>query len=300
VDGAYATGSASDNLPNGISTESCTAPHVPQARAIKSPIECASSRQRRGILAYSGSPIKPSMIEHFLKEFDAQRALKTARKLAAHDLSEWAIVGGWAVEIHCILNRQQSSFRQLTDIDFVVPVFDGIPRSLAELFLFRHVHPSDPPAKMLLQFVDPETALRIDVFRAYGRIMSRTFVVEFPIGPMRLAAREDVIARSARLLLDLGIDIPVPEKNARDYIRISEGMPPTNLQVAWEDHRKPEHPCAFLEADQLVRKLISTHDRLLTMPQFSTDTREVCQRCVPNSPFPLADPAEVLSVLGYC
>jgi hypothetical protein len=240
------------------------------------------------------------VIEHFLKESDAERALKTVRKLAAHDLSEWAIVGGWAVEIHCILNRQQPCFRHLTDMDFVVAAFDGIPRSLAELFLFRHVHPSDPPAKMLLQVVDPETALRIDVFRAYGRTMSRAFIVEFPTGPMRLAAREDVIARTARLLLDLAVNVPVPEKHARDYIRISEGVPPPNLDAAWQDHRKSGHPCGFREADELVRNLISTRDRLLITPQFSTDTRDVCPRCVSHAPFPLADPARILSVLGYC
>jgi hypothetical protein len=72
------------------------------------------------------------------------------------------------------------------------------------------------------------------------------------------------------------------------------------FQVAWEDHRKPEHPRGFREADELVRNLISTRDRLLIMPQFSTDTREGCQRCVPNTAFPLADSAVVLSVLGYC
>jgi hypothetical protein len=225
------------------------------------------------------------VIQQFLKESDAERALKTVRKLAAHDLSEWAIVGGWAVEIHCILKGQEPSFRHLTDIDFVAPAFDSIPRSLAQSFLFRHVHPSDPPAKMLLQFVDPETALRIDVFRAYGQTMGRTFIVEFPTGPMRVAAREDVIARSARLLLDLALDIPVPEKHARDHIRILEGVPPANLEVAWEDHRKPGHPCAFREADQMVRKLISTRDRLLVTPQFSKDTRDVCRRCVPTTLF---------------
>src|SRR5262245_22113800 len=77
---------------------------------------------------YPESPIKPSVLEHFLNESDAERALTTTRKLAAHDLSEWAIVGGWAVEIHSILNRQQPFFRPLSDIDFVVPAFDGIPR----------------------------------------------------------------------------------------------------------------------------------------------------------------------------
>jgi hypothetical protein len=203
-------------------------------------------------LSYPEDRIELGVIEDFLKESDAGRALKTARKLATHDLSEWAIAGGWAVEIHCILNRQKPYLRDVTDIDFVVPVFDSIPGTLAESFLFRHVHPADPPGKTLLQFVDAETALRIDVFRANGLTMSRRRVIEFPAGPIRLLAREDVIAHSARLLLDLDINVPVPEKHARDYIRISKGLPPANLEAAWEDHRKPEHPCAFRDADKLV------------------------------------------------
>jgi hypothetical protein len=182
----------------------------------------------------------------------------------------------------------------------VAPAFDSIPSTLAESFLFRHVHPSDPPGKTLMQFVDAETALRIDVFRAHGLTMSRTHAIEFPTGPIRLLAREDVIAHGARLLLDLDINIPVPGKHARDYIRISEGPPPANLEAAWEDHRKPEHPCAFRDADKLVRELISTRDKLLIRPQYSTCTGDVCPRCVPNARFPLADPAQVLSVLGYC
>ena len=250
-----------------------------------------------GILAYPES--RPYMIEHFLKESDEGRALKTMRKLASHDLAEWAIAGGWAVEIHCILNRQEPYLRELTDIDFVVPAFDSIPGTLAESFLFRHVHPSDPPGKTLLQFVDAETALRIDVFRAYGLTMSRTQVVEFPTGPIRLLAREDVIAHNARLLLDLDSHIPVAEKHARDYVRISEGVPPANLEAAWEDHRKPEHPGLFREADKLVRRLISARTQLLIRPQYSICTHDVCPRCVPDAAFPLADPAQVLSVLGY-
>jgi len=240
------------------------------------------------------------VIQRFLSQSDAERALKTARKLAAHELSEWAIVGGWAVEMHRMLNRQRSSLRRLADIDFVVPAFESIPGSLAESFLFRHVHPSAPPPKLLLQFVDPETALRVDVFRAQGRTMNRTFVIEFPIGPMRLEACEDVVAHSARLLLDLAVAIPVPEKHARDYIRLAEAVSPERLEIAWQDHRNPEHPGEFREADQLVRNLISTRRTLLISQQFSKDTREVCRRCVPDSPFRLADPADVLSVLGYC
>lgn len=56
----------------------------------------------------------------------------------------------------------------MNDIDFVTDSFDCIPESLADDFLFRHVHPFDPPGKTILQFIDAESALRVDVFRACG------------------------------------------------------------------------------------------------------------------------------------
>ena len=240
------------------------------------------------------------MIEHFLSEIDAKRALTTVRKLAGSDLSEWAIAGGWAVEIHCMLNRQQPFFRPLTDIDFVVPAFDSIPSTLAKSFLFRHVHPFDPPGKTLLQMVDTETALRIDVFRAGGRTMSRTQIIELPTWAVRVVALEDVIAHGARILLDLNLNIPVPAKHARDYMRVSQGVPPAIVETAWADHRKPEHPLEFSKTDALVRKLVSTRKKPLITPQYSTEVNDVCPRCVADRRFPLADPAEILSVLGYC
>jgi hypothetical protein len=240
------------------------------------------------------------VIGRFLSAPDARRAGETLSKLAAHDLSDWAIAGGWAVEIHCLLDGREPSLRALADLDFVTPSFDRIPISLAASFLFRHVHPLDPPGKTLMQLVDAETALRIDVFRACGRTMARARDVEFPSGRMRVVAREDVIARGARLLLDLESNVPVARKHARDYLRISDGVPARDLDAAWPDHRKPGHPAAFPEADALVRKLISTRGHLLIEPQYSTDPSETCPRCIPDAAFPLADPARILALLGYC
>lgn len=199
-----------------------------------------------------------------------------------------------------MLNGHEPYSRALTDIDFLVPQFDRIPSTLAGLFLFWHVHPADPPGKTLVQFVDAETALRIDVFRASGLTMNRTHVIEFPTGPIRILEREDVIAHGARLLLAQDINVPVPEKHARDYLRISAGTLPADLEAAWQDHRKPDHPCVFRDADEMVRKLISTRARLLISPQYSTRTRDLCPRCVSNAPFPLADPTQILTVLRYC
>ena len=108
------------------------------------------------------------LLDRFLSVTDADRALHTLRKLRRHDIRRWALTGGLALEFHCLRRGCRTSLRALNDIDFVTDSFDCIPESLADDFLFRHVHPFDPPGKTILQFIDAESALRVDVFRACG------------------------------------------------------------------------------------------------------------------------------------
>jgi hypothetical protein len=61
----------------------------------------------------------------------------------------------------------------------------------------------------------------------------------------------------------------------------------------------PTHPITFGE-NTLVKRLIATHRNLSISPEYSKDTAEICRRCVPTTPFQLADPNVVLSLLGYC
>ena len=238
--------------------------------------------------------------DRFFRDAEAKRVLKTLQKLSQHDISAWALAGGLAVEIHCLRTDQDSSTRPLSDIDFVAAAFDCAPETLGEDFLFRHVHPLDPPGKTILQLVDEETALRIDLFRAYGRIMDRTLSLEFPFGPIQLISAEDVLARTARLLLDLGAGVSVASKHADDYLRLAKLTQTSDLEVAWQDHRKPSHPLTFRKADSLVRDLIETHSNLLVTPEYSNDATQICTRCVPTNKFPLADPHLIISLLGYC
>jgi len=240
------------------------------------------------------------MIRHFLCAADGERALGTFRKLASHSLFRWALAGGFAVEIHCWLRGRPCSIRPLNDIDFIAGAFDCIPRTLAKDFLFRHIHPFDPPGKIMLQFVDPAAALRIDLFRAYGAIMSRTLSVDLPSGPFHLISPEDALARAARLLLDTGERVPVPSKHADDYLRLSELVPASDVETAWRDHRRPTHPVTFRQTKTMLENLVPIHGELLTTPEYSKDTAEVCPRCVPTAPFQLADANVVLSLLGYC
>jgi hypothetical protein len=236
----------------------------------------------------------------FLSIGDSTRAFNTLRKLALHDASRWVLVGGLAVEFHCLRAGPSHSIRHLNDIDFVAPAFECIPETLARDFLFRHVHPFDPPGKTIMQLVDADTSLRVDVFRADGGIMSRAISVDGPSGPLRVVSVEDVVAHETRLLLDLDAGVPVAAKHADDYLRLAELVKSSNMETAWQDHRKPTHPMRFGEADTLLKGLIATRRNLLIGLEYSKDTAEICPRCVRTSPFQLADPNVVLSLLGYC
>jgi len=245
-------------------------------------------------------PPERLVIQQVLSTGDSERAFNTLRKLALHDVSRWVIAGGLAVQFHCLRSRHSHPIRHLNDIDFVAPAFDCIPETLARDFLFRHVHPFDPPCKTMMQLVDADTSLRIDLFRADGGIMSRAISVDVPSGPLRLVSVEDVVAHAARLLLDLDASIPVPAKHAGDYLRLAELVKSSNMETAWQDHRKPIHPVTFWETSGILKRLIATRRNLLIGPEYSKDTAEICPRCVRTPPFPLADPHVVLSLLGYC
>src|SRR6202011_4953409 len=102
------------------------------------------------------------MIQQFLSVADQDRALRSLQKLARHDVSRWALTGGVALGIHRVLLRGEPAIPTLNDLDFIVDSFDCIPETLANDFLFRHIHPFDTPGKTMLQFVDSDSALRMD------------------------------------------------------------------------------------------------------------------------------------------
>jgi len=128
--------------------------------------------------------------------------------------------------------------------------------------------------------------------------MSRAISVDGPSGPLRVISVEDVVAHEARLLLDLDACVPVPAKHADDYLRLTELVKIVQHGNCVQDHRKPTHPMRFGEADTLLKGLIATRRNLLISLEYSKETAEICPRCVRTSPFQLADPNVVLSLLG--
>jgi hypothetical protein len=240
------------------------------------------------------------LLPQFLSVADEARASRTLQKLKQHDIDGWALAGGLALEVHRIDRGCKSSVRALNDIDFIAEAFDSIPQTLADDFLFRHIHPFDPPGKTLLQAIDAASALRVDVFRAYGAEMERTAVANLPFGTIRIVSFEDLVARTARLALDLAKNDPTPSVHVTDFLRLPEFDESLEMETVWSDHRKPWHPTTFAEASRLLKELIPARQHLLIPRDESKDTESVCPRCRGTAAFRFADPKVVVSLLGYC
>jgi hypothetical protein len=220
--------------------------------------------------------------------------------LVQHKIEGWALTGGLALGLHSIVTGMEPNRRPLNDLDFVAERFEDIPETLGEDFLFRHVHPGQQPGGTMIQLVDVDAQLRIDVFRAVGGTFKRANQIKLPAGTFRVVALEDLIARTARLLLALANGVSVPAKHAADLLRLSTMLGPRDAQSAWCDHRKPAHPESFAEAAKILTELISNQRDFLVTPEYSKDVNARCERCVSTIAFPLANPRAILSVLGYC
>jgi len=240
------------------------------------------------------------MFDRFLADLDLDRAERTFRKLARHDISRWALTGGFAAELHIGQRGASQSIRTLHDIDFIVGSFDCIPESLGGDFLLRHVHPFDPPGKTLLQCVDPETKVRVDVFRAYGSVMQRVSAADRSAGLPSMISLQDLTARAARLSWDLSANLPIAPKYAKDFLRLLAIVKTDEVEVAWKEHRKPNAPESFADAALELRKLIESRADLLVTPTHSLDVNALCERCKDRAAFHLADPERIFSLLGYC
>jgi hypothetical protein len=229
------------------------------------------------------------MLDRILSGGDEDLALPALQKLARHDTGRWALTGGLATEIHCLLRGRAHSRRVFNDIDFVVDSFDGLPESLTEDFLFRHIHPADPPGKILLQCIDPDSAVRIDVFRAFGATMSRISRLDLAAGTFGLISVEDLAARAARLVLDLTAGVPTASKYAADYLRLAALVDAGKVETAWRDQRKPGQPDTFAEADLVLQEAIPANQHLLTTTGPWKDDNEACGRCLSTGAFRLSE-----------
>jgi hypothetical protein len=239
------------------------------------------------------------MLDLFLSATDTRRAQGVIQKLVRHDIRSWVLTGGFAVEIHHIIRGVDPIHRSLRDIDFVAASFESLPRGMDKDFLFRHVHPLDPPGKTILQAVDADEAVRVDVFNDGGAASIRAQNVALSGWETQMICLEDLLARMARLSLDISHGEAVPAKHVRDFLRLARLDNPGVAEKVWPYHRRPKHPATFQEASELLQELIPNRHDLLIYPDDSNDIDEVCKRCMPSRDFQLADPKRLRSLLGY-
>jgi hypothetical protein len=236
----------------------------------------------------------------FLSPSDEVRARRTLEKLRRHEIAQWVLTGGMAIELHMLRFGIAVETRPLNDIDFLVDSFDEIPPTLSADFLLRHAHPHDPPAKTLLQCVDSETAVRVDVFRGYGGTTVRASHAELYGCSAKIVPIEDLTARAARLCMDLAFGEPMPAKHARDFLRLLPLVDTRAMEPVWREHRKAQYPESFAETARLLQGLIASRNELLIAPSYSRDVHARCARCVDSESFPQAEAGRVLELLGYC
>ncbi len=239
-------------------------------------------------------------LDTFLSPAGALRANRALARLRRHDISSLVLTGGLAVELHLDSRGGAAEARPLNDIDFLAQSFHSIPLTLASDFLFRHVHPHAPPGKTLAQCVEPHTRVRIDVFRACGNEMARAESIGLSGKITPIVALEDLLARSARICLDLAAGVSVPRKHPRDFLRLLPFAILNDVERVWPGHRKPGDPVSFAEAARLLRDLIASRIELRAGSVYSRDTAATCPRCESTPAFPLAEPDRILSLLGYC
>lgn len=231
---------------------------------------------------------------------DAARVSLALARLAAHAGRGFALTGGVAIEARLIGRTGGRSNRPFNDLDVIVESFDAVPVSLADAFYFRHVHSKAPSGRMLVQLVDPETALRIDVFRTCGATMARCEPITVDTISLRIVSVEDLAARAATLVLDLGRGQPVPRKHAQDLERLVGAVESDRVEIAWRDHRKWDDPPTFQAASARVAELVQARGNLLVVPQYSQDVDAICPKCDDTGRFRLAPATRIQSLLGYC
>src|SRR6266702_855324 len=240
------------------------------------------------------------MFERFLAEAEIRHVGTCLATLRRHGVAEWALSGGVAIELRLIEQSGEVEPRSLNDLDFATASFDTVPNTLGTEFLVRHVHPSDPPDKIIAQFVSSELVPRIDVFRTKLEVMDRANPVQTEFGAVHTVSLDDLVARAARLTLPPANRQPVLSKHASDFLRLVRVANLEGAEQAWPQHRRVGDPETFQEVTTVLREVIRNSTDLLKSPANLRNVSEHCSRCASIKGLELADREVILSLLGYC
>lgn len=217
-------------------------------------------------------------------------------RLLRHRISNMAFTGSVAIRRWI---GAGSPYRTIQDVDLVVASIDDLPSSLSQAFLCSHVHPDAPRGRLVVQFADAESAIRIDVFRARGAALERARPARIGEHHTKLLSLEDITANTARLLTNLGRGESVAPKHAKDFAILRPRVDPAAMAAVWLDYRRDSDEQSFELVACRIDRLLESHPERLIDPPFETDPSKVCQHCRAIRTFIPAPKQSVLEVLGF-
>ncbi len=237
------------------------------------------------------------MFDAVLNDPDASRATAVVGELLALGF-RGALTGGPAIAAHLRTRGGPARRRPLNDLDFVVDGFAAIPDAVADRFLLHHVHPFAAEGKTLVQLIDPERAVRVDLFRTIGRTLSRSGPLGTETGRLDVVSLEDLIARTtAHVYSRLRAGRTIDARYARTFLDLSGLGTESVLEEAWQDHRE-EISGSFAEASRHASRLLALHPELVANDEYSAVITP-CDRCRNHGRFRCAPPGRIVEVLGY-
>jgi hypothetical protein len=186
----------------------------------------------------------------------------------------------------------------LNDIDLVVDGFGAIPESVTASFLLHHVHPDAIEGKTLLQLIDEETAVRVDLFRAFGNTLARASALDDETGALHVVSVEDLVARTTALVCgSLRLHKKVDAKHATALACLLGMGQIERLAVAWSDHRQAV-PGTLEEATREAIRLLEAHPELVVVEEYPAAV-VACERCREQGPFRPGPADKIVQTLGY-
>jgi hypothetical protein len=232
-----------------------------------------------------------------LHEDDARRATVVLTHVLRHGL-RCALTGGLAIAAQLRRHGRSVERKRLNDIDLVVDGFDAIPESLATSFLLNHVHPDAVEGKTLLQLIDETHRVRVDLFRAFGKTLSRTSALDDETGTIDVLSVEDLVARTTALVCGcLWRGRRVDAKHVMAFRQLRGLGETEQLSIAWADHRQ-DVPGTLDEATEETIRLLSVCPELVVAEEYSADIT-ACERCLECGPFRPAPAERIVQTLGY-
>jgi hypothetical protein len=216
-----------------------------------------------------------------------------------HGSDGLAIAGGIALAAQAVRLYGERIDRTFVDIDFVAPSLDTLYASLIEEFICPHVHGAAESGKTLAQFLHPDDAIRIDIFRAIGEAQSRA--TPFRIGTtwIGILSLEDQAARAASVCMKLTRGGSVVAKHFPDFLRLQQLVSPDRIDAVWQEYRREFEPPQFVEAASQIEAAARTHPERLVGAAFNRDVNAVCPNCAAWGSFRPAEPARIIRILGY-